>query len=108
MSTAFIVYLASIADSMRGVFLVFSVIFGLCTIVMCISLGERGIEDFSRNYRRKWAIALVLTMSFSIVLIGATPSTSDVYKIAGVSGQRKAIIDTNGVVQESQQRNGNQ
>lgn len=108
MSTAFIVYLASIADNIHWVLVAMSIILGIGVIVMWISVVETNVNEVQRIYRKKWAIGLALAMFFSIMLIGMVPSTSDVYKIAGVSGQRKAMIDASGAVLESLQKNGSQ
>jgi phosphatidylglycerophosphate synthase len=108
MATAFIVYLASIADNVHWVLVASSIILGISAMVMWISSVEKEADEIQRNYRKKWTIGLAIAMFSSILLIGMVPSSSDVYKIAGVSGQRKAMIDANGAVLESQQKNGNQ
>lgn len=108
MSTAFIVYLASIADNIHWVLVTLSIILGFGVIFMWISVVEKDVDEVQKNYRKKWAIGLAIAMFFSIFLIGMVPSTSDVYKIAGVSGQRKAMIDASGAVLESLQKNGSQ
>ena len=99
MSTAMIIYIASIVNGVcfGSVFMMF--VTAIATLVVIINSVEH------KNYKvAKIAscIGIPLFMFFLVVTI-FVPNSDSVYKIAGVTGQQKAIIDaTGGVIKQRQ------
>ena len=96
MSTATIVYLASISGNLQPLFGGFGAVFCL---VSCIIFGVSFSDD---NY--KWNMKIIRPICgivffigiMSITICSMIPSGENIYKIAGVTSQEKSSIDASG------------
>lgn len=97
MSTAMIIYIASVVNGLcfGSVFMMF--ITGIATLVVIINSVEH--KNF-KVAKITSCIGIPLFLFFLMLLV-FVPDSDAVYKIAGVSGQQKAIIDaTGGVIKQ--------
>lgn len=99
MSTAMIIYIASIVNGVcfGSVFMMFD------TFIATLAVIINSVEH--KNYKVvkiTSCIGIPMFMFFLAVVV-FVPDSDSVYKIAGVSGQQKAIIDaTGGVIKQRQ------
>ena len=99
MSTATIVYLASISGNLQPLFGIFG---GVFCVVSCIIFGVSFSND-ATNWTNKKFIRSLCGIIFcmcimSITIASMIPSEENIYKIAGVSSQEKASIDASGKI----------
>lgn len=86
-----LVYLASIANNIRvftGLMTFASIIL---SIVFAIQINENSQRVNSKHLITSLAVAVLMGLMCTL-----TPTTEEVYKIAGVAGQEKAIISVTG------------
>lgn len=98
MDTQMLVYLASIVDNIK----IFTIVFGIICFMVVMIVSMANYEDkFSFVHRTGWKIGAGFIIFFGFMLCLATaiiPSGDDLYKIAGVNGQQKGMIDVQGKI----------
>jgi len=105
MDTQMVVYLASIVDNLK--ILTFTLGFVCLMAVLAVSVVNHD-NPCSFVHRMNWKIGAGFILFTGVMLWFATaliPNGDDLYKIAGVNGQQKGIIDVQGkILQEGAKR----